>query len=1068
MSLVYLEEELPEIEIRELISADDYVQGEGSKTGINVHSFDDILYQLTLLLGATSNQIPIARKALGIAQLHKSIVDGDVFPIPTNIVPVVSIARKDNSDSTEFFERLMEAQRIGNYSTRVDELHKAFLGFEATDTNPPIFPVNVPTHVRIAYSNETTVLLPSDNINPTVHKLHTKIGVSPFSPYFSKLSLVDKIISSEISGNDIDVNEHMSIDENFKREIPKYINELIESTSSVTTLYNLWKLFISRGINIDSIHADDMNRLFEKLEDTEQKADELKISGNPREFYQRLDDYSILGFYSVQKNIYDKNTATLGKLKKSLLDVYQKLISDIPPASSQVESISAADIASALLKEEMTLEDVKARIMARLTSEHRTMIDEWKSIIDELDIEIIASALSNEQKLAGFALSFKDEPNVEWSSINEEILKIKKGEVISKEYSESYTHAVVKDFMLDIDDPEDVPFGLHEEELVVDMTGLNEGILEIYEIVYKMFIELKEASCLELNFTELTLIAKSTNIVRKTKKATLEERFPDVASILNDIDISTFNELSEDVVKGKASIRKEFESIYNAYIDDIQNLWTHLLAWWICELQDSALHNRLHFDVDNCTNTCLALWKPLHGPPMQRSPSTGGGIQPYIICVLKMLVEVNGNIWNKYVEPSYNIETRLGALYRGVFIDKVQSLQELYKDYKKPIVSADLKKKGDEIVNEMNTIVASQIKNEYLSAYMRFLKNLPSVLNKTAPPNRAHLGCCLQRITTLSQDDWRTTFTNAAKLRKYYLKKRKTGERRPNLRIIGRTPSIRGASTLIAVEPVLPKRVPWDTTHILAAIQQSYPSLTSMDIIRQQVTRDSAVMVKYIKTSKTIIDYISKTSSPRDLIDCIRKMAQIQYFAMETDYKNSPTEYAFIREQFSNMDMSPLDDSNVVTDERSRVNFVRLLQYLAIRQSYFPCIISSTGAPITVNTHLRGDFVKNFITNTITNINHWVIAKTFNMSVNYTEYITKMREQENITKLRRIDVLSEEERQLYVQAKKLGILEGMQYIRPQDNQYDFIEGGIGEENAEDEYIEPQENEDEDANYDEMD
>lgn len=70
-----------------------------------------------------------------------------------------------------------------------------------------------------------------------------------------------------------------------------------------------------------------------------------------------------------------------------------------------------------------------------------------------------------------------------------------------------------------------------------------------------------------------------------------------------------------------------------------------------------------------------------------------------------------------------------------------------------------------------------------------------------------------------------------------------------------------------------------------------------------------------------------------------------------------------------------------------------------------------------------------------------------------------MREQENISKLKIIDMLTEEERHLYVQAKKLGIHEGMQYIEPSNIQQDFVEEyiDIDDDNV---AINPLENEDE--------
>lgn len=1035
--MYYLDEELPEIEIRELISADEEAEqsGERIKKGINVHSFEDILYQLTLLLNGRS------QKALGFARLHKSIVEETDFVLPT--IPVASITRKDNSNEEEFFERITEAHKIGNYPTRINELHKAFFGYETTSTDAPTLEIKSPTRVRIADTDEDVRI---DRLTPNVQRLLSLRGVSPFSPFFRRLTLIDKITETEREGTEIEVDEHMSIEETFKRQIPTFLNEIALARTE-KSLYDLEKDFLEYGIDPEGQSIDGLEK------GTDPVVEDMKQSGEPVVKPPHFETYSILGFYGALQSVFNKNVDSLNTIKQNLIKLYKKHMDTPHPMAPR---ISAAEIVSALLKEEMTLEEVKTRIMARLTSEQRKLIEDWFADVENWDVMSIAPSLETEFDLATTALSFKDEPVSEWSSISGEIQKIKRGEVISKEYSENYTHVVEKDFMMDLDDPEDVPFGLHEEEEIPDMSGLNDGLREIYEVVYQMFVELKKATALELNFNELTLIAKSTNMIRTTKKTALEDLGH---ADLVDMDMETFNIID---IPNKRTITKHFTTIYNDYVRDINDLWTYLLAWWICELQDAALHNRLHFDAENCTNTCLHLWEPLKGPPLA-SATSPTGIQPYIICVIKMLVDVNGNTWNKFFPSTYNIERRLDTLYKETFSEKVTTLKST--KYTKPVVSTDIEKKGTDVVNKMNDIITKQLKDEYLRTYMAFLKNLPSVLSKTAPPNRAHLGCCMQRITDVQPAHWRSPYTNAVKLKKYYLKRSKTAGKRPALRIIGRVPRQESKSTLIAVKHSVPVYPPWSIRNAMNAIPEEH---RSMDVIRQQITKDSVAIEKYVKSSKGgVMKYIKETATtPRELIECIQKMAQIQYLAMETDYKNSPIEYAFLKEQFSKL--IPIDDSTMITNERTRMEYMRILQYMCVRQSYFPCTIATNGTPITTNTHLKGDFIKKFIGNTISKINEWVTAKTFNTSINYTEYITKMREQENISKLRRIDVLSEEERQLYVQAKKLGILEGMQYIETHDNQDDFIEGGIGDENAPDEYFDPYENEDEDPNYDEMD
>lgn len=1080
MSILYLGEELPEIEIREYITEDDYIDFGDNKKGINAHPFEEIFDQLVLLISILKGKIniPVTQKALGLARLHKEIVTEDVFPIPTNIIPDVSIQRKNNENAEEFFERYVESHRIGNYNTRIDALHKTFLGFETTSSEPslPTLDVLHPTKVSIAYStDESTVLLPKDNITPNVQKLHTKIGISPYSPYFYQLTLADKIKAIETEGDDIEVDKHATIDETYRGEIPKKVHSIIENITDVATLYDLSKKFMEHGINIDTIHFDDLHKLSEKIADL--KKDDIDIftalqqiqgTGASSEKGVNLDTYSIFGFYSVQTEIYEKNATALKSIKNTMTKLYEKLIGE-PITKSTL--VNASEIASLLLKEEVSLEDIKKQLLLRLNSEQRSIIDSWYASLKEWDIDSVQTSLNKESNLVADALSLKNEENNEWLSISEEVQKIKRGEVISKDYDQRDTYYIERDFMIDIDDPDDIPFGFHDEpETSIDMSGLNEGLREIYKVVCKMFVELQSTSCLELDFDELTIIAKQSNITRKTKASVIDEELSYLSdesrALLYDMNLETFNQIDTDVLKEKNSINKKFESIYKDYIQDITSLWVYLLAWWICELQDKALQNRLHFDNMNCPAICRNLLEPLNGPPIQKKSAVNTGIQPYLLCIIDMLIKAGDSHWKTYVPLNYDIPRQLNKIYteNGEFIEKVRYLQDSYTSYKKPVVSTELKQKGIALVNNINDIVNKKERDEYLKIYMLFLKNLPSVLSDSKHPNRAS-GCCLQSITPRykAHADY-ANITNAIKLNKLFSKKRKIAGKRPFLRTIGRFPSQNKTSTLIAVKPELPERYEWDISKLLETIKEFHPTLVDIETMRTYTQTDSALIIKMFKQYKDVITFIMTTTTPRDLIDCIRKITQIQHLNMITDYANKEKEHAFLKKQFKKSyqlyDVLLDESSHNIMGERDKLSYLRILQYFSINQLYFPFVMSKQRNSLTcIDDNLESSFIKKFTTNTILHIHQWIITKTFNKSVNYSEYITKMREQENISKLKIIDMLSEEERHLYVQAKKLGILEGMQYMEAPDIQQDFVEEyiDIDEDNV---AITPLENEDE--------
>jgi hypothetical protein len=77
---------------------------------------------------------------------------------------------------------------------------------------------------------------------------------------------------------------------------------------------------------------------------------------------------------------------------------------------------------------------------------------------------------------------------------------------------------------------------------------------------------------------------------------------------------------------------------------------------------------------------------------------------------------------------------------------------------------------------------------------------------------------------------------------------------------------------------------------------------------------------------------------------------------------------------------------------------------------------------------VSANLVKNFNTLVYREIEKWLEMKVFQKRTNFIEYLSKQREQENLEKLQLVDQMNPEERKLYVEAKKLGILEIKDYL----------------------------------------
>lgn len=1104
MSLVYLEEELPEIEIRELITGDEYVSDidvdTEKKIGINIYSSDEIYNQTLLLLQTLSSEleIPLKRKTKAFQKLHQTIVQEKPFVIPANIIPEVSIQRKDNGDEDVFFEAYDEAHKISKYDTRVQELHKAFLGFETTEEGEPSFQTHRPTHVYIKdTAEEQVVLLPKDGLHGKVTRLFTTKGASPFHTGFSHLTLLDKQKETQEKGTVVEIDSSVSFQENVEKVLYQSLEEVMDGIKEIGTLYDLWKEFLRYGIDIDTLHPKDIETLLEKLRKLQQKDKEVAKMIRAAASYRSVplnlsEEYSVYGFYTVQKGIFEKLRPVLLMLKEQLLQLYQGFLDSIPISAAMVTNLptTAFDISQMIMDQKITLEEVIQVMKVRLLQEQKSSVEKWYRMIQEWDLETIEQAVDREFLLASKTrTSIRDEPIQEWKSIHEEIKHIKKGEVISKEYEEDVGPSLDQMFLKDMDmvlekdDPDEISLPVYEDALPVDIQHVDEGTREVYDIVLRMFVALQRASGLPLDFARLTQSLPQQ--LRKTKLVQIHEAFPEfsheIHKVLHTIEIDTIDEMVESLVEPNMyqSTRTKLQKICKTFLQDIEKQWVYLLAWWICDLQNQVLHRTLQFQIWNGSLACIQVWSP-YGVPMEGLKHKKEGILPYLLCVVYELVFTRGTIWSRYAKHVTNeaVLSQIDTLFETEFVDTVTDLQTRFKSFEKELPSKNLLQKGEQVKKQITDTVDQRQKNRYLADYMYFLKNLPSVLVQSSIAKKLHLGCCLQLLSEKyrADYDWAGYVKNAYKIKKLFATQRTGFEKRPLLLNIGMGKKKELPEVEIkAHRGEIPIYQEWSIQEWIQQLEAFMP-LTDYTQLRGNVQKIQPITEKYmdillksLPSDTTVKEFVYQAST-QDLLKCFRKTLQVQYLYIQTAYEEKPEEYAYMKKEFEALqklhDLLLANDH--ITSELQDLYKRRVLQYFIVRQICFPGKpeFARNNTLVLLEDRLDASLLTGFVRETFDQVKLWVQQYQFNKSVNYMDYIAKVREQENIGKLKIIDLMNPEERRLYVDAKKLGIQELDEYLRQfkermeEENQYREATDAYEEEGEDEKYPKLGENDDE--------
>src|SRR6056300_825177 len=331
---------------------------------------------------------------------------------------------------------------------------------------------------------------------------------------------------------------------------------------------------------------------------------------------------------------------------------------------------------------------------------------------------------------------------------------------------------------------------------------------------------------------------------------------------------------------------------------------------------------------------------------------------------------------------------------------------------------------------------------------MNFLNNLPSILIQSSIAKKIHIGCCLQLLSEKYRSDkdyWIKLNKNIFKLKKAFVADKYNRDKRPRLLNINKQEieEDKDEKRIVYIERESSKT---DTSllklnDILPDIEQyipvsDYNKLSTggtQDIIN--VTNKNLNIYNKMVKDNTVIDFINSTDDNLQyLIELFRNIIKSQKNTIETNYRAKHGELQYLRSQFEKLYklFDIILDNNSYLNELRNIQKIRLVQYFISRQICFPAKpeLARNDNLVIRENNLESTLLQDFIlSNQYNNLKIWVVQKSFNKTFKFNEYISKQREQENITKLNIVNIMNPEERRLYVATKKLGISELDEYKR---------------------------------------
>lgn len=1048
-SIVYVDEELPEITIHELVSMDEDLEetDEIKKIGTNVFSLAELKDPFFLLLQKDVSDIPIQRKVEAMLQIHQRLVGPSPKDIALTTIPIYSVQRKDVTDDLEtFIEEYDRAYQTKSYFIRRDELHNVLFTYESTNTDD--FPQVKPIGEIEMDSEDHTVLLDKDPI-PTAKFIGCKTykGISPFNSRFQQLTLSDKLQSTKTPWKRIPFN--LQTMEELNDMIDRLKHPLLESTlkniKETTDLYELWKTCMQEGIDLEEYMEDEWRILNEHLRKI--KEEKVYTALTSKDFTPKPYKSPSIGgsfFYESQSKILNPWIPTYDVVKTKLLDEYRIYLENV-----QVNRIQTDQIPKRMIDfvNQLSLENMAASIellKMKKINDTREALEERMRRFYETDITDIEETVAHQKEdFERTHYSIQDEWDQPFSSIVPEIKNIQRGSLIVPEMDDGRTademFEQTEEFLMEQEDPDEIPLAVYDDILPIDVSTLEESQQELLNVTIRLIQELQKASGIPLDLPNIH--SKVPMVLRLSKRNQLKESLPELDDSIVDrlilIPKDQWTEGIESLVPTDMyqTVKQSLEKIHGNFVTDVYQYIYSFMGLWICDIQQQVLNRQFQFNIWQGSLNCIQAWSP-YGMPMEGLKMKKEGVVNYFICILQDLNTTAGSLWKDFGNKTReDLIHGLTQVFETELKETVEMLQDQFKSFEKDTLHKNLIDIGEKVKKQIVETVDQRQKNRYLSDYMYFLKNLPSVLIQSSIAKKIHLGCCLQLLNEKyrSDYDWSGYVKEAYKLKKLYATQRYGVNKRPEL-----VQFIKDKEEIETVSLKKPTDITYETIPLKNVneeleVLQPYVPVKDYQLLLSGIRHIVPVIEKYMDVYRFTFsipisfqeDFYEMNST--DLLQMLRKVIQLQYRWIQLSNEKEYLEPLF-NKSLPLYDL--LFERKGYLNEIQEQSYKRILQYFIVRQLCFPALpeYAQKNTLTLQETTVSANLLKQFSGKVYQEISLWMTAKLFPTRVDFKEYISKRREQENLEKLTLIDQMTPEERRDYVENKKLGLLELSTYL----------------------------------------
>jgi len=713
--IIYVNEDIPEIEYYELVSMEDLIK---ENPNFIAFSKEEIYNELF-------NFVKKKSKAENFLKLFYEIINRNKM-ISNNFI-IIADADRGNFDEFDIAEFISNLKKY-------DKMNDIDLAFKSK--NKLWFPLNYNIDNKITFKAEQkTVIEISENNNYIIFKDDERnipiLGVYLYSPVaILEDYLNDKIMShlhSPLKLETLSADGYKEFEEmmkDYKIELPL---DKIDIDNYNYTSINL--LLQKYNYNLDNISIDDLNKIKIYLENLQKSEKPDKI------VYGKIKNEKVVihnpryTFFNVMKEIKSlidltlKSVDSIAKILKGSKKAITKNIElSLFSLVSNIDNKNYNEIISNLRELRMNMNiDIANKALENFKANDKKKIIEQ---LDELEtrFELLKYSFTDIYKLTFDCHYDEHEISVGADESKYEGNPKKVQEIVNEE--------ITIDGEKDEKEEKDEEINL-EKYYTNQLYNTEVGFAELLKMALPFINKMHIISGLPLNYDMVT-----THLFNKFRtfepKATLIKKF--IPNIDNDeLEIYMKKQIKYILIEGKDNIK--IINAINEYFDNFKNVIYEVISYWSIKLQKAIVEGTLFVDYSKMSPECDHLWEE-YGVPYDMTAKNG--VTVYLNCIFR---EVYGDVY----KDEYANLVELTDDYKKIINNKINENSEI-----EVIRKVKNKEKKINIGRKYYDTLYDLLKrkeykgNQFLKAYIDALIYMPTINAKKI--HKYLQGCCLERI----------------------------------------------------------------------------------------------------------------------------------------------------------------------------------------------------------------------------------------------------------------------------------------------------------------------------------